>query len=83
MTDLIDVHMGRRLRRRRVILDLTQSDVGKAVGVSFQQIHKYESGEQRMTAGMLWKLSRTLEAPPAYFYDGYLVDNNEIRAVAI
>jgi len=82
MTDSIDVHMGRRLRRRRMILDLTQREVGDAVGVSFQQIHKYESGEHRMTAGMLWKLSRTLKATPGYFYDGYLLDNNEEKVLS-
>ncbi len=78
MSDSIDVYMGRRLRRRRVLLELTQRELGDAVGVSFQQIHKYESGEHRMTAGMLWKLSCKLNATPSYFYDGYSADGHEI-----
>ena len=66
----IDLHLGKRLRRRRRLLGLTQQQLADAVGVRFQQIQKYECGANRISAARLWALSEALEVPVGYFYDG-------------
>jgi len=66
----IDVYLGKRLRRRRRLLGLTQQQLAGAVGVRFQQIQKYECGANRISAARLWQLSEALEVPVGYFYDG-------------
>lgn len=66
----IDVHLGKRLRRRRRLLGLTQQQLACTVGVRFQQIQKYECGANRISASRLWQLSEALEVPVGYFYDG-------------
>jgi len=70
MADDIDVHIGKRVRRRRRLLGLTQQQVAGACGVRFQQIQKYECGANRLSAARLWRLARALEVPVAYFFDG-------------
>jgi transcriptional regulator with XRE-family HTH domain len=71
MADEIDVHLGRRLRRRRRLLGLTQQELAEACGVRFQQIQKYECAANRMSAARLWQLAEVLEAPVSYFYEGF------------
>jgi len=66
----IDVYLGKRLRRRRRLLGLTQQQLAGVVGVRFQQIQKYECGANRISAARLWQLSEALEVPVGYFYDG-------------
>ena len=68
MADDIDLHLGRRLRRRRRLLGLTQQQLAVQVGIRFQQ--KYECGANRISAARLWQLAEALETPVAYFYDG-------------
>ena len=68
--DGIDVHLGRRLRRRRRILGLTQQQLAGACGVRFQQMQKYECAANRMSAARLWQLAEVLEVPISYFYEG-------------
>jgi transcriptional regulator with XRE-family HTH domain len=75
----IDVHLGKRLRRRRRLLGLTQQQLAGACGVRFQQIQKYECGANRISAARLWQLSEALEVPVGYFYDGL---SDEERAQA-
>jgi transcriptional regulator with XRE-family HTH domain len=70
MASDIDLHLGRRLRRRRRLLGLTQQQVAEVVGIRFQQVQKYECGANRVSAARLWQLSEALQAPVAYFYDG-------------
>ena len=67
----VDVHVGRRLRLKRTILGLSQEAVGKEIGVTFQQIQKYERGINRMGASRLYDFSKTLGVPVSYFFDGY------------
>jgi len=62
--------IGRRLRTRRRLLGLTQAAVGEACGLTFQQIHKYESGLMVVSASRLWKLSNALGVPVSYFFEG-------------
>ena len=66
----IDVHLGKRLRRRRRLLGLTQQQLAGSVGVRFQQIQKYECGANRISAARLWQLAEALDVPVGYFYDG-------------
>jgi len=70
MANEIDLHLGKRLRRRRRLLGLTQQQLAAAVGIRFQQIQKYECGANRISAARLWQLSEALEVPVSYFYDG-------------
>lgn len=66
----IDKHVGARLRLRRSILDLSQSDLGGQLGVTFQQIQKYERGTNRLGASRLFNAARVLQVEVAYFFDG-------------
>jgi transcriptional regulator with XRE-family HTH domain len=70
MCEEIDRHLGRRLRKRRRLLGMTQQQLADACGVRFQQIQKYECGANRMSAARVWQLAEVLEVPVAYFYDG-------------
>ena len=70
MANDIDLHLGKRLRRRRRLLGLTQQQLAIAVGVRFQQIQKYECGANRISAARLWQLAEALEVPVSYFFDG-------------
>lgn len=66
----IDLHVGKRLRRRRRLLGLTQQELASQVGVRFQQIQKYECGANRITSGRLFDLSCALNVKVQYFFDG-------------
>ncbi|HEY0948246.1 MAG TPA: helix-turn-helix transcriptional regulator [Candidatus Paceibacterota bacterium] len=70
MASDIDLHLGRRVRRRRRLLGLTQQQLAAQVGIRFQQIQKYECGANRITAARLWQISEALETSVSYFYDG-------------
>jgi DNA-binding XRE family transcriptional regulator len=66
----IDRHVGSRVRMRRVMLGLTQEKLGEALGLTFQQVQKYEKGTNRIGASRLQQISRTLDVPPAFFFEG-------------
>src|SRR4051812_25562840 len=70
MASEIDLHLGKRLRRRRRLHGLTQQQLAGAVGIRFQQIQKYECGANRISAARLWQLAEALQTPISYFYDG-------------
>lgn len=70
MSSDIDVHVGKRLRRRRRLLGLTQVQLAEAIGIRFQQIQKYECGANRITASRLYELAGALNVPTSYFFDG-------------
>ncbi|MDD5586860.1 MAG: helix-turn-helix domain-containing protein [Alphaproteobacteria bacterium] len=67
--DPVDVHVGARLRLRRNLSGLSQEQLGKASGLTFQQIQKYERGVNRMGASRLFQLARLLDVPVAYFFE--------------
>lgn len=70
MANPIDLHVGQRLRQRRRILGLTQQRLADDVNIRFQQIQKYESGANRISASRLWALAKALEVPVSFFFDG-------------
>ena len=65
----IDVHVGARLRRRRTLLRMNQTKLGDAIGVTFQQVQKYERGANRISASRLFDLSRLFDVPIQFFFD--------------
>ncbi len=67
----VDVHVGRRLRLKRTFLGLSQEAVGKQIGVTFQQIQKYERGINRMGASRLYDFAKALGIQVAYFFEGF------------
>ena len=69
-TSPIDEHVGRRLRMRRLMLHMSQSELGGAVGVTFQQVQKYENGSNRISASRLQYMCKTLDVPVAFFFEG-------------
>jgi transcriptional regulator with XRE-family HTH domain len=66
----IDVYVGSRIRVRRVLRGLTQSELAKLVGISFQSVQKYERGENRVSASRLHEFAEALGVPEQYFFDG-------------
>ena len=66
----IDIAIGKRLRRRRIQLGLSQHDVASVAGVRFQQIQKYECGANRVSAARLYRIAGALEVPVTYFFEG-------------
>jgi len=76
MTNEIDFHIGKRLRRRRRLLGLTQQQLAESVGIRFQQIQKYECGANRVSASRLFELAVSLDVPAQYFYDGLAPDES-------
>lgn len=65
----IDAHVGSRIRARRGLLGLSQKDLGAKVGLTFQQIQKYERGSNRIGSGRLYEFSKILDVPISYFFD--------------
>lgn len=80
MTTDVDTHVGKRLRRRRRLLGLTQEGLGAKVGVKFQQIQKYETGANRVTASRLFDLANALGVSVNYFFDGLAADGKQAPA---
>jgi transcriptional regulator with XRE-family HTH domain len=66
----IDRHVGSRVRMRRVMLGMSQEKLGESLGLTFQQVQKYEKGTNRIGASRLQQISRTLDVPPAFFFEG-------------
>ena len=70
MTHPVDQHVGQRIRQRRWEIGMTQSQLGQSVGIRFQQIQKYETGVNRVSASRLWGIAEALEVPVSYFFEG-------------
>ena len=65
----IDVHVGGRVRLRRILVGMSQERLGEEIGLTFQQIQKYEKGSNRISASRLYQISRILNVPVQYFFD--------------
>ena len=66
----VDVHVGRRVRHRRWMVGMTQQQLGDIVGIKFQQIQKYETGMNRISASRLWDIAQAVEVPVSFFFEG-------------
>ena len=66
----VDIHVGQKIRTRRNLLGLSQTELAGAAGITFQQIQKYEKGDNRVGAGRLQQFSEALGVPPSYFFEG-------------
>lgn len=67
----MDIHVGQRLRVRRSLLGLSQEKLAESIGLTFQQIQKYERGTNRVSAGRLFELSKILDVPVSYFFEQF------------
>jgi len=70
MVHPVDIHVGKKIRQARLVRGLTQSGVAKQLGLSFQQLQKYETGYNRVSASKLFELSQLLDVAPSYFFEG-------------
>ena len=68
--DPVDVHVGSRLHLRRTLMGLSQSELARATKVTFQQIQKYETGFNRVSASRLYHIAEALDVPISFFFDG-------------
>lgn len=66
----VDVHVGKRVRHQRWTIGMTQQQLAERVGIKFQQIQKYETGMNRISASRLWDIADALEVPVAFFFEG-------------
>ena len=69
----IDIHVGSRVRLRRMMLGMSQEKLGEALGITFQQIQKYEKGANRVSASKLWDIARFFKVDIGYFFEGLMV----------
>jgi transcriptional regulator with XRE-family HTH domain len=74
----VDRHMGARIRHRRRELGISQARLAEALGVSFQQVQKYEIGANRVSASTLWRISQILDVSPGYWFDGLPANDAEV-----
>jgi transcriptional regulator with XRE-family HTH domain len=74
--DPVDLHVGKRLALRRTIAGLTQDKLAQAIGVTFQQIQKYERGANRVSASRLYGIARVLQVPVGYFFEDFEDDED-------
>jgi len=65
----VDVHVGKRVRLRRTCLGISQGKLGEAIGLTFQQVQKYERGTNRIGASRLWDISQALNCPMSFFFE--------------
>ncbi len=70
----IDITVGARIVSQRLVKRMTQTDLANSIGVSFQQVQKYERGSNRVSASRLWRISEALNVPMTYFFDGVTTD---------
>jgi transcriptional regulator with XRE-family HTH domain len=73
----IDAHVGERIRKRRIELGLTQEELGGRLGISYQQIQKYETGANRVSAGRVAEIASALDIGISHFFDGFLPDKSD------
>lgn len=75
MSHPVDVHVGKRIRHRRWLVGMTQQQLAAAVGIKFQQIQKYETGANRVSASRLWDIASALDVQVSFFFEG--IDDKE------
>ena len=78
----VDVHVGKRVRHRRWMVGMTQQQLGEIVGIKFQQIQKYETGMNRVSASRLWDIAAALDVDVRFFFDGIEGDDPVHKATS-
>lgn len=73
----VDVHVGKRVRHRRWMVGMTQQQLGEAVGIKFQQIQKYETGMNRVSASRLWDIAHAMDVNVSFFFEGIEGENEQ------
>lgn len=76
----VDIHVGKRIRHRRWMVGMTQQELAQAVGIKFQQIQKYETGANRVSASRLWDIADALEVDVSFFFEGLVKDETPATA---
>ncbi len=76
----VDVHVGKRIRHRRWLAGMTQQQLAEGVGIKFQQIQKYETGANRVSASRLWDISDALDVDVSFFFEGLSPDETPTEA---
>ncbi len=66
----VDIHVGQRVRQRRSLLGMTTQQLGDSVGITYQQIQKYEAGADRISASRMWDIAAAMEVPVLFFFEG-------------
>jgi len=72
----VDVHVGQKVRLRRSLMNLSQERLGEALGITFQQVQKYEKGVNRIGASRLFEIAQVLEVPISFFFEGLNAEAN-------
>lgn len=80
MAHKVDVHVGKRIRQRRWLTGMTQQALAERVGIKFQQIQKYETGANRVSASRLWDIADALGVEVAFFFEGLQEDETAAHA---
>ncbi len=78
----VDVHVGKRVRHRRWMVGMTQQQLGDIVGIKFQQIQKYETGMNRISASRLWDIAQALDVSISFFFEGFETETAPAEAAA-
>src|SRR3954464_5407802 len=78
----VDVHVGKRVRHRRWMVGMTQQQLGDIVGIKFQQIQKYETGMNRISASRLWDIAQALDVSISFFFEGFDGEAGDAAAAA-
>jgi transcriptional regulator with XRE-family HTH domain len=73
----MDLHVGQRVRQRRVLCGLSQTELANAIGLTFQQLQKYERGMNRVSASKLWQISKVLDVPVQWFFKEFAEPKGE------
>jgi len=79
----VDRHVGRRVAEKRVALGYNQSELGNALGLTFQQIQKYEKGANRISSSKLWDISRFFKVDIGYFFIGLSKDEQDLAGIVV
>ncbi|MGE4611276.1 MAG: helix-turn-helix transcriptional regulator [Paracoccaceae bacterium] len=74
----VDVHVGKRIRHRRWMVGMTQQQLGEIVGIKFQQIQKYETGMNRVSASRLWDIAAAVDVQISFFFEGLDASDEDI-----
>ncbi len=82
MPHLVDIHVGKRIRHRRWLAGMTQQQLAESVGIKFQQIQKYETGANRVSASRLWDIAAAMGVDVAFFFEGVEAAQNAVNTGA-